>query len=93
MPINNAVKKAKIYACKNATNNSNILKAVPPKTLAGITPYQKIEAGEIRDKCNNHCQHQMSGKHVGQKTHGQDRVFYEQSENLDKKNHRHQEDF
>jgi hypothetical protein len=43
MPINRADKNVKIYACKNATNNSSILSAVAPRTLAGITPHHQSD--------------------------------------------------
>ena len=40
MPINSADKKVKIYACRNATNNSKSVIAAEPKTLANVTPNQ-----------------------------------------------------
>ena len=36
--MNNPDKNANMYACRNATNNSNMLNATEPMTLAGITP-------------------------------------------------------
>src|SRR5690242_4420708 len=36
-PMNNAERKTKIYACKNATNNSRRLRQITPPMLAGIT--------------------------------------------------------
>ena len=75
MPMNNADKNVKMYACIKATNSSSKLNATNPSTLAGVTAYQVDARRAGGDERQDHRQHQVPGHHVGQKTHGQDEVL------------------
>ncbi len=73
MPRKIDVKKVKINACRNATNNSKKLRAMTPKTLTdGHAPKQSRALIFHHD--NEHqdgSEHHVTGKHIGKKTYAQ----------------------
>ncbi len=65
IPMNSPVKNTNMYACRKATNNSNMLNATEPSRLAGTTPKKANVPAEALMNANQDGQHHVPRHHVG----------------------------
>ena len=67
-----------MYAWRNATNSSSRLRAITPRTLAGVTNRCRLPLRH-QDEAEDHRQDDVPGEHVGEEPDGQDEVADEQA--------------